>query len=195
MVQISDARHHEELVRIVRASPWFMSALEAVRSLELNSWCIGAGAIRNLVWDHLHDHTKPSSLPDVDVAYFEQDGSHPARDIAIQTKLQALEPNLPWEVTNQACVHTWFESYFGHPVIPLQSLEDAVGSWPEYATSVGLFLTASGSIDVIAPHGLEDLFALRIRRNPARVSVETYRQRVEQKQYTKRWPRVTVVPC
>lgn len=51
-------QHHlrEQLISIVRASAWFMPALEAVRSLHLNSWCIGAGAVRNLVWDHLHGY-------------------------------------------------------------------------------------------------------------------------------------------
>jgi hypothetical protein len=46
---------------------------------------------------------------------------------------------------------------------------------------------------VIAPHGLADLFAMVVRRNPARVSVETYRRRVASRRYTQRWPRVTVV--
>jgi uncharacterized protein len=46
---------------------------------------------------------------------------------------------------------------------------------------------------VIAPHGLADLFAMVVRRNPARVSVEAYRQRVASKRYVQRWPRVTVM--
>ncbi|MCZ8075908.1 MAG: nucleotidyltransferase family protein [Paucibacter sp.] len=45
---------------------------------------------------------------------------------------------------------------------------------------------------MIAPYGLDDLFAMRIRRNPARVSVKTFRQRVAQKQYAQRWPRVQI---
>lgn len=182
-------------MHIVRASRWFLPALEAVRSLQLKSWCIGAGAVRNLVWDHLHGYDEPSALADIDVAYFDPFASGPEQDTEIQEQLHAQAPNLPWEVSNQAFVHTWFERYFGHPVPPLTSLEEAVASWPEYATSVGVFLSASGSIEIIAPHGLEDLFALRIRRNPARVSVEIYRQRIEQKQYAKRWPRVSVVRC
>ena len=190
-----DCQHLEDLVRIVQASHWFMSALLAARSLQLKSWCIGAGAVRNLVWDHLHGYDKPSELADIDLAYFASENLYPEQDLRIQERVQALEPNLPWEVTNQALVHTWFESYFGHPVPPLGSLEEAVASWPEYATSVGVFLTTAGSIEVIAPHGLQDLFALQVRRNPVRVSVETYRQRVAQKQYAKRWPRVSVVAC
>jgi hypothetical protein len=90
-------------------------------------------------------------------------------------------------------VHRWFESYFGHPVEPLLSLEDAVATWPEFATSVGISLGAQDHIEVIAPLGLDDLFAMRIQRNPRRVSLETYRARVQRKRYTARWPQVTVV--
>jgi hypothetical protein len=46
---------------------------------------------------------------------------------------------------------------------------------------------------VIAPLGLDDLFAMVVRRNPARVSLATYRQRVADKRYAQRWPRVTVI--
>jgi hypothetical protein len=90
---------------------------------------------------------------------------------------------------------TWFEATFGYAVAPLSSLENAVASWPEFATSVGVTLRDDDSIEVIAPYGLEDLFAMVVRRNPARVSIDTYRRRTEQKQYEKRWPGVTVVRC
>lgn len=129
------------------------------------------------------------------MAFFQPRGA-PARDEReVEAALQRLLPGVPWEVTDQARVHEWFEQVFGHAVPPLASLEEAVASWPEYATAVGVCLDADDAVRVVAPHGLDDLFALRIRRNPARVSVETYRQRVEQKQYTRRWPAVTVEPC
>lgn len=171
-----------------------MTALRAVRELGLESWCIGAGAVRNLVWDALHELSTPSALADVDVAYFDSSTLAPERDAELQSRLVAMLPAVPWEVTSQAAVHVWFESYFGHAVPPLRSMEEAVGSWPEYATSVGLTLNADDTIKVIAPHGLDDLFDVVVRRNLTRASVETYRQRVAQKRYAERWPRVTVVP-
>jgi hypothetical protein len=58
---------------------------------------------------------------------------------------------------------------------------------------VGVALSNRGRIEIIAPWGLEDLFGLVVRRNPARVSLETYRQRTEQKRYAQRWPRVRVL--
>jgi uncharacterized protein len=188
---VQDYSH--ELVKIVSASPWFMDALRAAASLRLGTWCIGAGAIRNLVWDHLHSHAQPSSLSDVDFAYFDKNDLRPDAEKSIQSTLQGIAPNVPWEVTNQAAVHLWFEGCFGHKVEPLRSLEEAIASWPEYATCVGVALGDRGEIQIIAPWGLGDLFGITVRRNPTRVSLETYRQRVEQKRYTQRWPMAKVV--
>ena len=172
-----------------------MQALTHVRALRLRTWCVGAGAVRNMVWDALHGHAVPSRLADVDVAWFDADDLSPERDAALQRQLHALAPDTPWEVTNQAGVHLWFEREFGHAVEPLRSLDEAVASWPEYATAVGLRLDDDDRLHVIAPHGLADLFAMVVRRNPVRVSVETYRQRVASKRYAQRWPRVTVMDC
>ncbi|CAG9202444.1 hypothetical protein BGLA2_1580010 [Burkholderia gladioli] len=47
---------------------------------------------------------------------------------------------------------------------PLKSLEAAVASWPEYATAVGLTLLPDYTIRVIAPYGLNDLFAMVIEQ-------------------------------
>ncbi len=183
------------LVALVRATPWFMQALAHVRTLGLDEWCIGAGAVRNLVWDALHDRREPSTLADVDVAFFDAADLAAERDHALQARLRERVPDVPWEVTNQAGVHQWFEAHFGHAVAPLRSLEEAVASWPEYATSVGISLADDDTLRVIAPHGLADLFGMVVRRNPTRVSVETYRERIAQKGYALRWPGVRVVPC
>ena len=184
-----------QLVAIARGSGWFMRALEAARALNLKSWCIGAGAVRNLVWDHLHGYGQPSALSDIDVAYFDAADLRPDAEARLQALLAARAPDVPWEVTNQAAVHLWFEGHFGHAVSALGSLEEAVASWPEYATAVGIVLTEGSAIDIIAPHGLQDLFEIRVQRNPARVSVETYRLRVAEKRYAERWPRVSVIAC
>ncbi len=183
----------ERLVALARATPWFMQALAHARALRLRAWCIGAGAVRNLVWDALSGHAAPSALADVDVAHFDADDLSPRRDADLQRQLHALAPATPWEVVNQAGVHLWFEQHFGQAVAPLDSLADAVASWPETATCVGLWLDDDDRLHVIAPHGLDDLFAMVVRRNPRRVSVETYRARVASKRYAQRWPRVTVI--
>lgn len=170
-----------------------MPALRAVRSLGLQSWCVGAGAVRNLVWDALAGKAARSALSDVDVAYFDPADISTERDHALQDQLKIAMPDVPWEVTNQAGVHLWFERYFGHAVAPVNSLEAAVATWPEYATSVAVTLTGDDVIEVIAPLGLDDLFTMTVRHNPARASVANYQARVAQKKYRDRWPDVTIV--
>jgi hypothetical protein len=46
---------------------------------------------------------------------------------------------------------------------------------------------------VAAPLGLDDLFQMILRRNPRRVSVELFRQRLREKAIQQKWPRVRVI--
>jgi hypothetical protein len=64
---------------------------------------IGAGAIRNIVWDHLHGHV-PSYDGDVDVVFFDQAYERDA-DADFKHILHTAHPGLEWDVTNQAHVH------------------------------------------------------------------------------------------
>ena len=172
---------------MVHSSSHLMAALMAVRTLGLNSWCIGAGAVRSLVWDTLHGFEQPSVPDDVDVVYFDH-AVGPKQDAHLEEQLRSLIPALQWEVTNQATVHHWFASHLGQAVPPLASLEEGVSTWPEFATCVGICLNDDDSIRVVAPYGLDDLFALRVRHNTLRASVAVYRHRVESKRFGERWP-------
>jgi hypothetical protein len=130
----------------------FWPTLVAVRSQNLPSWCTGAGTVRNLVWDSRHEFQTPSALSDVvDVAHFDSSDLSAESDTAIRRRLSGVHPFARWEVTNQAAVQTWFEGVFGYPVSPLNSLEEAAASWPEFATAVGLTLRDDDLIEVIAP--------------------------------------------
>ena len=178
---------------IVRATPWCMQMLQAVAQLGLPHCCIGAGAVRKLVWDALHGYVQPSVLSDVDVVYFDADDLLAESEVRLRQRLETVLPGMPWEVCNQARVHLWFEDEFGYVVPPLLSLEDAIASWPEFATAVGIWLQPDGEIGIVAPHGLDDLFAMVVRRNPARISEGGYAQRLVSKDYAARWPRVTII--
>jgi len=182
------------LIELVQSASWLVDALRCARSLDLPDWCLGAGVLRNLVWDHLHGHPQPTPAADLDLCFFDPQNLSPERDAALQQHLQQLCPQLPWEVTNQAGVHLWFEAHFGHAVEPLRSLEHAIATWPETATAVGVRLEADDRLTLLAPLGLEDLFAGVVRRNPARVRAATYLQRIASKRYAQRWPGLQILP-
>ena len=185
----------QALRRIINNTPWFMGALRAVRSVGPAEACIGSGAVRNAVWDALHGYSAPSHLADVDVVYFDPDDLSEATESAYEERLTELRPGLTWDVKNQAAVHLWFHKVFGQEVEPLRSLREAVATWPETALAVAVGLRANGTISITAPLGLEDLFSMVVRRNPSRVSVETYERRIAEKAYSKRWPRVRILPA
>ncbi len=189
-----ESEYTERLAELVADSGWLMQALRAVQALGLQSWCIGAGAIRGLVWDYLHGFTVRSEVPDVDVVFFDAENCSPQYEHQLKDLLAQALPHLEWEVVNQAAVHHWFQAHFSQSVPPLTSLEEGIASWPEYATCVGVFLDSNEAVRVIAPHGLGDLFNMVVRRNPARVTVDVYRERVAQKRFSERWSRVKVLP-
>jgi len=176
---------------MVTASDELMAALRVVRSLGLRSWCIGAGAIRSLVWDTLHGFDRRSTVEDMDVVYFDAEAG-PERDADLENRLHSAMPGFRWEVTNQAGVHRWFAATLGQVVPPLASLEEGIATWPEFATCVGVSLNEDESLGIVAPHGLDDLFELRVRHNPLRASAATYQERVLAKRFAERWPRLSI---
>jgi hypothetical protein len=181
----------ERLAGMVASSTELMAALDAARLLGLQSWCIGAGAVRSLVWDALHGFDRRTAVEDVDLVYFDVD-AQPENDLELENQLFSAMPEVRWEVTNQAGVHRWFAHALGQTVPPIKSLADGIATWPEFATCVGVFLNADGTLGIVAPYGLDDLFNLRVRHNPLRASVEAYRARVEAKRFGERWPLLSI---
>lgn len=49
-------KYQDELQRLLFSDPLRMEALYAVQALELNDGWIGAGLVRDAVWDHLHGY-------------------------------------------------------------------------------------------------------------------------------------------
>jgi len=178
----------QRLELIVRATPWLLTVLETVRSLGLPDWYLAAGAIRNTVWDVLHDSTSSQPLSDLDVIYFD-----PANLISdAEDKLRAAAPKYSWEVTNQATIHRWQSSATGRDIPAYDSIATSMAGWPETATAVGVRLSKRGTMEFIAPHGLADLFSLIVRPSPAASDPRAYTSRLQQKSWHLRWPRLLI---
>jgi len=171
-----------------------MRALRAACEVDAPDWLISAGAIRSAVWDHLHGHEQPTPLADVDLGFFDPVDLSEEREAEVEGALRAALPGVPWDAKNQARVHLWYERRFGHPAPPLTSMADAVATFPEVASCVGVRLTAADGLVVVAPHGLGDLLGLVHRHNPRLATVQEYERRLADKRVAEKWPRVTVVP-
>lgn len=186
--------HDVSLAATIRASPVLMAALRAAREVDAPDWLLSAGAIRDAVWDAFHDRA-PAPPRDVDVGFFDPDDLTPERDRAIEDALRALAPRVPWEAKNQAAVHLWYPRSFGFEVPPFQRTADAVATFPETATCVGVRLLPDDDLLVVAPHGLDDLLDCVCRHNPTRVPADFYERRVAEKGWRERWPRMRYLPA
>ncbi len=84
--------HAATLCNIIADDPVRWRMLGLVRSLRLPDCWVGAGFVRNAVWDHLHGN--PASAPggDVDVLWFDPRRADPDQDRALEATLRRMDP-------------------------------------------------------------------------------------------------------
>ncbi len=175
----------QALRSLILADPERLHLLGTVQELQLPDGWIGAGFVRSAVWDQLHG--MPPSLPDgdVDVVWFDPARATPDDDRRIEERLAAAAPTVDWSVTNQARMHA------RNGDAPYASTGDALRHWPETATAVAVRLTGE-RLEVLAPFGLDDLFAMIVRPTPAFAGdkLPVVQARVRDKRWLERWPRL-----
>ena len=182
------------LEAILRASPSMVQVLETARDLDLPDWLIFSGAVYQRVMNHLTGRDADYGIKDYDLGYFDaSDISYEAEDAVIRRVAAAYAPPFDAlvEVRNQARVHVWFEGKFGEPYGPLRSSAEALERFVSATFAVGVRLEADDRLTVVAPFGLDDLFALRMRPNPHRKTGGFARTAAG---LTSRWPELIVTP-
>jgi len=171
MMHTCALNHHDHLDASLRTSPTLMQVLEIARDLDLPQWRIVSGAIYQTVWNALTGRDPDYGIKDFDLIYFDgSDLSYEAEDVEIKRAAAAYPPDLSplVEVRNQARVHLWFEAHFGEAYAPLSCADEAISRFVSPAYAVGVRLERDGRLDVVAPFGLDDLFAMTLRPNPDR---------------------------
>jgi len=181
------------LEAIVRATPSLMHVLTTVQGLALPDWLVFSGAVYQPVLNHLTGRDPDYGIKDYDLGYFDpSDTSYEAEDVVIRQVAAAFAPPFQEmvEVRNQARVHLWFEQKFGEPYEPLTSSTQALSRFTSTVFAVGVRLEEDGRLSVHAPFGLEDLFSMRLRPNPSRVTGGFLRTAQAAQ---KRWPELSIL--
>lgn len=173
-----------DILELIREDENMMQILRIAEKLRLEQWLIGAGFVRNKIWNHLHG-TESATLDatDIDLVYFDPNGNNATQDQTLSKSLQE-ETGLTWEVVNQTYAHTW------NNVAPYASIEDAIARWPETATAIGI-RCKNDTLEFIAPYGIFDLVHLIVRPTPVfDDQIEKIRTRVQKKGWHKKWPKL-----
>jgi hypothetical protein len=176
--------HAARVLAIISGDPTRWRLLDVVRSMRLPDCWIGAGFVRNAVWDCLHERTSPSLSGDVDVLWFDPGRASPSEDRKIEAVLRTLDPSVEWDVKNQARMHV------RNGDAPYLSATDALRCFPETATAVAVRRSDQDHCDVAAPFGLDDLFGLIVRPTPrfADDKRQLYDNRIQAKGWLETWP-------
>lgn len=171
-----------------------MRVLHAARQLNLPQWRVVAGCIYQTVWNTLTARPSGSGITDYDVIYFEADDLSEAAEGDVEERLRNELPDLPApvEVRNQARVHLWFEKHFGIPYAPLTSTKEAITRYASRTHAVGIQLMDDDRLDVFAPFGLDDIFAMIVRPNHALPNKATHERKAARAKAI--WPELTVIP-
>jgi uncharacterized protein len=173
----------DDIVSFIAAQPEMSRLLRAVETRALPDCWIGAGFVRNAVWDALHGRAPDcAALNDVDVVFFASSDVGPARDIAVEAELKLSCPGIAWSVKNQARMHT------RNNESPYNDTRSAIARWPETATAVAV-RSSNGRVELLAPHGVGDLIRLIVRPTPAFAArPEQFAARLCAKGWLTRWP-------
>lgn len=176
-----------ELARIVQADEWMMKVLKAAQKLALPDWWIGAGFLRNKVWNVIEGKSAEPTR-DVDLVYFNAEDAVPETDWAYDERLKHDYPFAEWEVRNQARMH------YVNNLAPFTSTGDGIAHWTETATCVAVKLEGA-AVRFLFCYGTEDLFGLVVRPTPYVVGTELmklFHERLEKKRWREKWPDLRV---
>ncbi|MDD5710802.1 MAG: nucleotidyltransferase family protein [Candidatus Colwellbacteria bacterium] len=178
----------KEILNLIQADKWMMRVLLTASSLNLKDWAVGAGFVRNKVWDYLSGKTRETvDTNDIDLVYFDPNGNNEEADKEL-SKEMLTRTGLDWEIVNQCYAHKW------NNVPPYKSTKDAIAHWPETVTAIGVTIDKNNKLKLIAPYGIGDLVHFIVRLSPKfEGGSGVLQERVRKKQWLEKWPGLKIV--
>src|SRR5690625_447058 len=95
----------DDIIKLISGDDWMMKILTTAKSLNLPDWWVCAGFVRSKIWDTLHGYSKRTPISDIDVIYFDKRNIDESEEKRLEQKLNAIHPNEPWSVKNEARMH------------------------------------------------------------------------------------------
>ena len=175
--------------RTLCASPLTGPLLERWAGLRLaDGWLV---AVAQTIWNAKSGLPPDHGIRDIDIVYFDATDLSAETEAAEDARIQSLLHDLPVaaDVKNEARVHLWYEARFGAPILPYQSVQAAIATFPTTATAIGVRMN-DGRLEIQAPFGLADLCALVVRPNTAQVTAEIYEAKVSR--WRDLWPSLDI---
>ena len=178
---------------LVQRNPTVGAILERLPDLGVPDAWLAAGCLFQTVWNVLSDRDPRAGILDYDVTYCDDvDLGWDAEDVVIRRAERVFAGvDGRVEVRNEARVHLWYEEKFGVRCPPYTSTAHAISTFPNCSSCVAVRPGPRG-LEVLAPYGLTDLFAMVARPNPLLAPGAVYRAKTDR--WRAEWPALTVLP-
>ncbi len=147
---------HNRFISDINQNTANRAILSRWHKIELpNAWLV-AGCLFQTVWNLQAKRPAQQDIKDYDLFYFDPIDLSQQAEQQIQAYADSLlgDLGIVIEVANQARVHLWYQSFFGHPYTALTSAEDGISKFLVRETCVGIRPN-----EYCAPYGLEGLYA------------------------------------
>lgn len=162
--------------------------LERWDELGISDCWLVAGCLFQTVWNLQAQRAPEDSIKDYDLFYFDPSVTTDIAEQKVQAHVDRVlhDLDIKIEVTNQARVHLWYESYFGHPYEALSSSSDGIDRFLIPATCVGV---RPG--ELYAPNNLDLIYDGVLALNPLTPYRDLFQQKAES--YQARWPWLQII--
>lgn len=153
-----------------------------------DGWLV-AGCLFQTVWNLRAGRAPEADVKDYDLFYFDARDTSEAAEHNVQVRVDEVlgDLGITIEASNQARVHIWYESYFGHPYEELHSACDGIDRFLVLATCVGV---RPG--ELYAPNGLALLYDGILTMNPLTPHRDLFERKAAS--YRARWPWLQIQP-
>jgi len=181
--------NEKDILDLIRQDRWMMGVLQTAQELSLPDWMIGAGFVRNKIWDCLHGYENTEvQTADIDLIYFDSKDLSEEQEKKYDHELTKVL-NINWSTKNQARMHekhNRMEQY--------KNTEEALSEWVETPTCVAVRLEDNDILSLFAPHGIDDLVNLVVRPSPTFINdLEIFWKRIKSKDWERKWPKLKIM--
>jgi hypothetical protein len=175
-----------EKILELNATTW--KALKLAEEKIEYPWYLAGGAVYHSVWNYYSNKKIDENINDYDIFYFNKKHSDQKHKALEQTFNKELR-NVQVDLTNIATIHHWLKETLNKDVSAYSSIEEDINSFGNSVASVAVRLNR-GKIEVYAPFGLRDMFALEVRFSGGCFTMEEHL--IKANSWKDRWPGLTI---
>ena len=191
----NEADRADYVIAAVMADPLARTVLDRAHRLGLPDWALMAGAVYKAVWNTMTGRPAGHGINDYDLAYFDASDLSAGAEAAVVGPAEAAFADLPVpvEVCNQARVHLWFNAQYGTDRTPLRDTTDALRHFASLTHAIAIRLDRDGRPELLAPFGLDPVFAQTIRPAAGLAGPESWNRKIAEQ--ASLWPELEFLPA